>query len=139
MTKLSHTPGPWKLKGEVSKYASGVDFVDVGTEVQFIATVHGLSERQARANAALIAEAGTVATETGMTPRQLVDSRTELLDMVHKYDDEVQRLKGIRAELLEALQNLMWRFDDDDSDPFSVPEKSPDILQAHAAIKNATK
>ena len=34
---------------------------------------------EAEANAALIAEAGTVANETGLTPRQLANQRAELL------------------------------------------------------------
>lgn len=37
-----------------------------------------------RGNGHLIAEAGTVANETGMTPRQLADERNELLDAVKK-------------------------------------------------------
>lgn len=40
---------------------------------------------EAKANAELFAEAGTVATETGLTPRQLLQQRDELLGEVEKF------------------------------------------------------
>jgi hypothetical protein len=39
----------------------------------------GVIRAENEANAALIAEAGTVANETGLSPRQLADQRAELL------------------------------------------------------------
>lgn len=41
----------------------------------------GEDNTEREANARLIAEAGTVASETGMTPRQLADQRKELLEV----------------------------------------------------------
>jgi hypothetical protein len=39
------------------------------------------------------------------------------------------------ARLREALQGLMWRFEDDDTDPHAPEEKAPDILAARAALE----
>lgn len=66
----SHTPGPWFHNGRF-----------VGTAPDNDDILHGCyhDENQAEANARLIAEAGTVATETGLTPRQLAEQRAELL------------------------------------------------------------
>ena len=41
-------------------------------------------EREKLANEKLIAEAGTVANETGLTPRQLAEQRAELLTVLQK-------------------------------------------------------
>ena len=37
-------------------------------------------------------------------------------------------------DLAEAMEGLMWRFDDDDSDPHEPEETAPDILAARAAL-----
>ncbi len=39
------------------------------------------------------------------------------------------------ARLREALTDLMWRFDDDDSDPHAPKEADADILQARKALE----
>jgi hypothetical protein len=72
------TPGPW--------YSSGTDVKPLGNR-PFICWT-GTPERyldEARANAALIAEAGTVFHETGLTPRQLLEQRDELVELLESY------------------------------------------------------
>lgn len=60
-----------------------------------VAVVGGLDEKQARANANLIAEAGNIANETGFTPRQLADQKAELLEackVLSKHLDNVMSI-----------------------------------------------
>ena len=65
----------WKSDG-VAASVSG--YIAVGEHIASVWKRGGnLEERQA--NALLIAEAGTVANETGLSPRQLADQRAELL------------------------------------------------------------
>jgi len=71
---MKPTPGPWSfedlphriIKGAYGEYVAEVITADAGTD-----------DRDT-SNAALIAEAGTVFHETGMTPRQLLEQRDEL-------------------------------------------------------------
>lgn len=74
---------------------------------------HVSDRNEAEANARLIAEAGTVYHETGLTPRQLADQR---------------------AELLEALRELATEEYRDDDDPILHKARS----KARAAIQRAT-
>lgn len=68
------------------------------------------------ANAAFIAEAGTVAHETGLTPRQLADQRDELLAAL-------KRTECIIADHVSGVERTAW----------------PEVLKsARAAITNAT-
>ena len=60
-----------------------------------------------------VSEAGTVANETGLTPRQLADQR---------------------AELLMVLQKIMGRIKESDY----LFKDSSEFYAAHAAIKKAT-
>lgn len=55
-------------------------------------------------NARLFTEAGTVVTETGLTPRQLAEQRTKLLGERTAMAEEIAALSEQRAELLEALK-----------------------------------
>ena len=75
--KQKHTPGPWTAcgwRGLVVNAASGATIVACpGASL-------GANADEHEANARLIAEAGTVATETGRTPRQLADDRAALLE-----------------------------------------------------------
>ena len=43
-----------------------------------------------KANAKLIAEAGTVANESGFTPRKLLEQRNELLEVLKKIEKELR-------------------------------------------------
>lgn len=74
-----HTPGPWRV--EEVYYETHLDIVDkCGHRVAVATMTYPMDAARVTANAALIAEAGTVATETGLTPRQLAEQRAELLE-----------------------------------------------------------
>lgn len=73
------TPGPWKWHCHSDKCAANVN--RDGRRIASVSDCGG-GKSVAEANAALIAEAGTVATETGLTPRQLAEQRAELLEFV---------------------------------------------------------
>jgi hypothetical protein len=60
---MKHTKGPWRI----------VNGVQICSGDEQIAKVWMMRDGEGKANARLIAEAGTVATETGLTPRQLAD------------------------------------------------------------------
>lgn len=94
-----HTPGPWSLGDEDNQCCSVVigeahnllcsfDRQDANTGKTVI------ERDEMLANAHLVIEAGTVAHETGMTPRQLAEQRAELLaalEMVRDADDDCRR------------------------------------------------
>ena len=69
--KHSITPGPWERIGfgvwGANKRRLAIAEIDNGSGVLKVQT-----EQEAVANMDLFAEAGTVANETGLTPRQLV-------------------------------------------------------------------
>lgn len=79
----THTPGPWIQKGRAifSYYRGykGLPIIVACTDMEDIIADTDCKESQ-YANAKLIAEAGTVVSETGKTPRQLADINTELLE-----------------------------------------------------------
>ncbi len=84
MTEQSRkwTRGPWRVEPDVRTppnepaYIAGYDVVsDHGTIIGNEGICCGEHDE---ANAALIAEAGTVANETGLTPRQLAERIVEL-------------------------------------------------------------
>jgi len=63
--------------------------------------------RIAEANANLIAEAFNVATETGLTPRQLADQRAELLDALRAL---IARKDSVDPEgLFDGLEDINAR------------------------------
>lgn len=70
-SKLGITPGEWKLDEANIVSERGTTVVDKGS------IVWNFGEGQF--NARLIAEAGTVANETGLWPRELAEQRKELL------------------------------------------------------------
>lgn len=41
------------------------------------------------------------------------------------------------ANLTTALEDLMWRFEDDDSDPYNPEDVAPDVVQARAELAKA--
>ena len=95
MSDTKSTPGPWDYDGDDS--VASQDWEGDGYEI-FSRDSNGdidepigtaLTEEDAR----LIAEAGTVAHETGMTPRQL--------------QAENERLRAVNAALLEALRLIL--------------------------------
>lgn len=84
MTELKITKGEWKvcLPENNSDYQT---YVYVKDDV--ICDFYGL---RAKENAKLTAEAGTVANETGLTPRQLLEQRDELLDACKEFVRKVE-------------------------------------------------
>lgn len=79
------TPGPWKPDFK----QIGLVTAENGAEVAKCKRLTGLVELQDRAR--LIAEAGTVHHETGLTPRQLVEQRDALVEalglLLHEVDE----------------------------------------------------
>lgn len=86
------TPGPWRYEpgaGHAYNCIRGSEPVHIRGDLDFPGT-NSWSDRicenlggdtpTVRANIALICEAGTVANEIGLTPRQLADQRAELLE-----------------------------------------------------------
>ena len=74
----AHTPGPWELSYD--KGSTRDVIASNGSEPICMVRQSWVSREAYQANAQLIAEAGTVATETGLTPRQLAEQRAELLE-----------------------------------------------------------
>lgn len=80
------TPGPWIHGNWLKAVEGGIDEAgwcevwmikaDGVKSLPFVACKH----QDMQANAALIAEAGTVHHETGLTPRQLVEQRDALVE-----------------------------------------------------------
>lgn len=111
MGEMKPTPGPWKVSQNVSRHV-------VGPTGGVIASAE-LSCKQeiSEANARLIAEAGTVFHDTGLSPVQLVEQRDELVAVVkalivydeYDHEDGVQMmldyadmLKGAYAALAKC-------------------------------------
>lgn len=72
------TPGPWEAGTRT------VTAPETEGRLGMSLTLHGGNVDDNRANARLIAEAGTVYHETGLTPRQLAEQRAELLSVVDR-------------------------------------------------------
>ena len=76
----AHTPGPWEAIGGNIYRVANIGF-DLPVAMVGVPKKGGAAEvEELAANARLIAEAGTIATETGLTPRQLAEQRAELLE-----------------------------------------------------------
>jgi hypothetical protein len=94
MTHVKHTPGPWfdvgpdiqAAGGKIIAYCYPSNSVGGGKDIQY-------------ANAALIAEAGTVSTECGLPLRELLNQRNELLGALEQILEEHDILSGIHPEL----------------------------------------
>lgn len=70
-----HTKGEWTATQTSISDSNGV------IATTYVNTVKRyIGKQEAEANASLIAEAGTVANETGKTPREILNERNELLD-----------------------------------------------------------
>lgn len=89
----THTPGPWIQKGRAifSFYRGnkGLPIIVACTDMEDIIADTDCKESQ-YANAKLIAEAGTVVSETGKTPRQLADINTDLLKALKQITHECE-------------------------------------------------
>jgi len=102
----THTQGPWKVNrdqirySEEGMYLSGLVIENPSEDLAVASIVEWQSPLEAEANAALIAEAGTVAHETGKTPRQLAEENRELLKALKSVTDELEA----RLALVEGTQ-----------------------------------
>ena len=87
------TPGAWYVEPSNPLIVSNDDY-------QIARLIVKPVQGEAEENASLIAEAGTVANETGLTPRQLADQRAELLAALQKIiaADDAQRLSQREIE-----------------------------------------
>lgn len=100
------TPGPWEAVGNlVRSPMHQPDGLPRG--VQIVECMDGYSQpftEEAKANARLIAEAGTVHHETGLTPRQLVEQRAELVAAIEAllYADVGDDFNGFTQEQRDA-------------------------------------
>lgn len=116
MSKTKHTPGPWYYNGdegsETGKFGHNVN--TARGVIADIAECGAATEHNAR----LIAEAGTVAHETGLWPRRLAEDRTALTDALWRLinchtgaawqTEEVQRAAWINAaETVEKARRPM--------------------------------
>ena len=98
-TKAKPTAGPWIVKAPGSVIGhQGKCVVTNDDHFDWVATVQVSNVPEWEANANLIAEAGTVYHETGLTPRELVE----------RYNEAISALKGIEVMLNNHLG------DDDD-------------------------
>jgi hypothetical protein len=94
--KLKITPGPWKV---MYSHKDHQDFLAVwtadtkegtiGSPICKVSPHHSETETD-RANAELIAEAGTVTNESGYTPKELLEQRDELVEAL----EGVMRVDG---------------------------------------------
>lgn len=107
MSEMKPTPGPWLTHRE------GFSTIYIqasigGGWVQEIAACGPTNEgsEQQASNASLIAEAGTVFHETGLSPRQLVEMNAELVEALTNFVDgcstSVNAHEVARAALTKA-------------------------------------
>ena len=80
------TPGPWTAGAKQAD-----ESVNVNSGILHIARVHQGAIANSVANAALIAEAGTVYHETSLTPRQLLEQRDELVTALRAAQNALTR------------------------------------------------
>lgn len=69
------------------------------------------ASRESTANGNLSAEAFNVVTETGMTPRQLQESREGMLEAALEMEVEYKKLQQQNDKMREALENLINSID----------------------------
>lgn len=86
----AHTPGPWTVQISPVRRTLCVMSADTWICGEFDNPNTPLEGEEAQANARLIAEAGTVATETGLTPRQIAERHA---DLTKQRDELVAALK----------------------------------------------
>lgn len=102
MKKLQITKGKWIVsKSEVDSSSRGCYRVDTDSRP---------SQDELEANSQLIAEAGTVANETGKTPRELVEDRNYWKRCSDESDERIIELEQQNKELLEALIGMVKNF-----------------------------
>ncbi|WP_088255593.1 hypothetical protein [Fimbriiglobus ruber] len=95
-TEMKPTAGPWEYVKSTYKDNSAHHFVGYNRHGDTVLTVcklvQPLANASIEANARIIAEAGTVCHETGLTPRQLAEQRQELLEALEAFCEEEPRV-----------------------------------------------
>lgn len=87
--KLKITPGPWKLEaGRSIVTGNGTFHISYGKD--FHGNPYFRNFVQLDNNAEFVAEAGTVANETGLMPRQLAEQRNELREALEELMAHIQ-------------------------------------------------
>lgn len=95
MEKLNITKGEWEFRKSISPASENFKIVsknNTGQEIKILAEtfihsragIGNISKEEMASNANLIVEAGNVANETGLTPRELQKQRDELLEALKK-------------------------------------------------------
>lgn len=97
------TPGPW-LTCFLTGFVRTADNKAVAIPYGENGSCAG--DDTAFANAALIAEAGTVATETGLSPRQLADQRAELLEALRGAEALVSCFMAVDGYSRKELEEM---------------------------------
>lgn len=145
------TPGPWMVTNGTDVFtrlgAKNGEFVNAADndgwhiadccmgETSTDDGLRSLLYAEQRANAQLIAEAGTVLHETGLTPRQLAQQRAELLEALREISSEAR---------LDADEDDVSRKESDDPSRIAYLTASASMCRIFAdkidrAIANATQ
>jgi hypothetical protein len=103
--KLAITPGVWVVNSCDGSLPEGRTRCSIykANGTARIVSVHLPVENDATANAALIAEAGTVTNQTGRTPAELLRERDEWEAEATRLNDENERLSALLRELRLCL------------------------------------
>jgi len=103
--KKQHTPGEWKITPFENR---GYLILCNNEPLAHVKHIH--EDVEDKANAKLIAEAGTVTNECGLTPRQLLEQRNELLEAlkeISKGEGRYDMDKLIHASnTIEDMKNI---------------------------------
>jgi hypothetical protein len=106
------TKGPW-VRGQTNTYEAAIVSAETGATIVSAAWTGGSGcelEIPNHADESLILEAGTVANETGLAPRQLADQRAELLAAVKSARDALhQHYVDWEGEPEDAVQLQLAR------------------------------
>ncbi len=106
------TQGKWTYSGNTTINRNDPVFcwANVVCGGRRVARAAGIGEEEAMSNARLIAEAGTVYNETGFTPKQLAESKAELLAaseaMVKHINDGFYFILGKADETINLKQAI---------------------------------
>lgn len=110
MTELKITKGEW----QVFHTDAGLFWVDNESGENICDFYHKIDESRfhakenAKEHAEFVAEAGTVANETGLTPRQLLERCEEVRESAVKLVAEIDALSAFGPDIREVIGNTNW-------------------------------
>jgi len=109
-TKRAWTGGEWKQFGTTSmprildnKYTTNI----VSPGLGIVGDGYGRTKEESVANALLFSEAGTIANLTGLSPKQLMEQRDELLEAILAMQELSNRIKEPSDEEFEAVDRRL--------------------------------